>query len=55
MQLIVEANIREVFVGVETPNEAALRETQKHQNVRKGQHPRKVHASSGLASKCGPA
>ncbi|MGY5808823.1 DUF4070 domain-containing protein [Rhizobium sp. LEGMi198b] len=36
MQLMVDANIRVVFIGVETPNEAALRETKKLQNLRKG-------------------
>ena len=34
MQLFAEANICKVFIGVETPNEAALRETRKHQNLR---------------------
>ena len=34
MQLMVEANISSVFVGIETPNEAALRETKKLQNLR---------------------
>ncbi|MGO4569378.1 DUF4070 domain-containing protein [Rhizobium sp. 2YAF20] len=36
MQLMVDANIRVVFIGVETPNEAALKETKKLQNLRKG-------------------
>jgi radical SAM superfamily enzyme YgiQ (UPF0313 family) len=36
MQLMVDANIRVVFIGIETPNEAALRETKKLQNLRKG-------------------
>lgn len=36
MRLMVDANIRIVFVGIETPNEAALRETKKLQNLRKG-------------------
>jgi radical SAM superfamily enzyme YgiQ (UPF0313 family) len=36
MQLMVDANIGTVFVGVETPNEASLRETKKLQNVRRG-------------------
>ncbi|MBB3610186.1 radical SAM protein [Rhizobium sp. BK602] len=35
-QLMVDANVRVVFIGVETPNEAALKETKKLQNVRKG-------------------
>jgi radical SAM superfamily enzyme YgiQ (UPF0313 family) len=34
--LMVDANIRVVFIGIETPNEAALRETRKLQNLRKG-------------------
>lgn len=34
MQLMVDANIRVVFIGIETPNEAALRETKKLQNLR---------------------
>ena len=34
MQLMVDANICEVFIGIETPNEAALRETKKIQNLR---------------------
>src|SRR6516162_8865578 len=34
MELMVEANITSVFVGIETPNEAALRETKKVQNLR---------------------
>jgi radical SAM superfamily enzyme YgiQ (UPF0313 family) len=36
MQLMVEANIVNVFVGIESPNEASLRETKKFQNVRAG-------------------
>jgi radical SAM superfamily enzyme YgiQ (UPF0313 family) len=34
MQLMVDANISNVFVGIETPNEASLRETKKTQNLR---------------------
>jgi radical SAM superfamily enzyme YgiQ (UPF0313 family) len=34
MQLMVDANISNVFVGIETPNEASLRETRKVQNLR---------------------
>jgi radical SAM superfamily enzyme YgiQ (UPF0313 family) len=34
MQLMVAANIGNVFVGIETPNEASLRETRKVQNLR---------------------
>ena len=36
MRLMVEANIVNVFVGIESPNEASLRETKKFQNVRSG-------------------
>jgi radical SAM superfamily enzyme YgiQ (UPF0313 family) len=33
MRLMVDANIAAVFVGIETPNEASLRETKKIQNL----------------------
>ena len=36
MQLMTDANIIAVFIGIETPNEASLRETKKFQNVRTG-------------------
>ncbi|WP_037458294.1 B12-binding domain-containing radical SAM protein [Skermanella stibiiresistens] len=36
MRLMVEANIVNVFVGIETPNEDSLRETKKLQNLRRG-------------------
>jgi radical SAM superfamily enzyme YgiQ (UPF0313 family) len=36
MQLMVEANIAAVFVGVESPNEESLKETKKLQNLRRG-------------------
>jgi radical SAM superfamily enzyme YgiQ (UPF0313 family) len=36
MALMVEANFFSVFIGIESPNEASLRETKKYQNVRKG-------------------
>jgi radical SAM superfamily enzyme YgiQ (UPF0313 family) len=36
MELMVEANIVAVFIGIESPNEASLRETKKYQNVRQG-------------------
>jgi len=36
LALMSEVNIRIVFVGVETPNEASLRETRKLQNLRAG-------------------
>jgi radical SAM superfamily enzyme YgiQ (UPF0313 family) len=34
MGLMDDANIRYVFVGIETPNEESLRETSKLQNLR---------------------
>jgi radical SAM superfamily enzyme YgiQ (UPF0313 family) len=34
--LMAQANFISVFVGIESPNEASLRETKKYQNVRKG-------------------
>ena len=34
MQLMVDANISNVFVGIETPNEQSSRETKKLQNLR---------------------
>ena len=36
MELMVEANFISVFIGIESPNEASLRETKKFQNVRTG-------------------
>jgi radical SAM superfamily enzyme YgiQ (UPF0313 family) len=36
MQLMVEANIISVFVGIESPNEESLKETRKYQNIRQG-------------------
>ena len=33
LDLMVQANFRSVFVGIETPREASLTETRKHQNV----------------------
>jgi radical SAM superfamily enzyme YgiQ (UPF0313 family) len=36
MQLMSDANILAVFIGIESPNEASLRETKKFQNVRAG-------------------
>jgi radical SAM superfamily enzyme YgiQ (UPF0313 family) len=56
MQLMVDANIRVVFIGIETPNEAALRETKKLQNLRKNATMlEKVHTiqRSGLEVWCG--
>ncbi len=36
MQLLLAANILSVFIGIESPNEASLVETKKHQNVKAG-------------------
>ena len=36
MLLMAQANIGAVFVGIESPNEASLKETRKLQNVRPG-------------------
>jgi radical SAM superfamily enzyme YgiQ (UPF0313 family) len=36
MELMVEANIIAVFIGIESPSEESLRETKKFQNVRQG-------------------
>jgi len=36
LDLMVEANFGAVFIGIESPNEASLRETKKLQNVRNG-------------------
>ncbi len=36
MRLMVAANILSVFIGIETPNEASLLETRKHQNLMRG-------------------
>jgi len=35
LRLLAEANFGAVFIGLETPNEASLRETKKYQNVHK--------------------
>ena len=35
MELMGLANFQSVFIGIETPNEDSLRETKKHQNVRR--------------------
>ena len=36
MRLMLAANILSVFIGIESPNEASLLETKKHQNVKAG-------------------
>ena len=54
--LMVEANVVSVFVGIESPNEASLRETKKFQNVRAGGTMlEKVHRiqDAGLEVWCG--
>jgi radical SAM superfamily enzyme YgiQ (UPF0313 family) len=56
MQLMVDANIISVFIGIESPNEDSLRETKKYQNVREGRSMiEKVHAiqDAGLEVWCG--
>jgi radical SAM superfamily enzyme YgiQ (UPF0313 family) len=57
MRLMVDANISEVFIGIETPNEAALRETKKIQNLRDrdGTMLEKVHRvqEAGMEVWCG--
>ena len=57
MQLMVKANIDAVFVGIESPNEDALRETKKIQNLadRSGTALEKVHRiqEAGLMVTCG--
>ena len=56
MQLMVEANFVAVFIGIESPNEASLRETKKFQNVRKGTTMlERVHAiqEAGMEVWCG--
>jgi radical SAM superfamily enzyme YgiQ (UPF0313 family) len=57
MRLMVKANIDTVFVGIESPNEDALRETKKIQNLtdRSGTALEKVHRiqEAGLMVTCG--
>jgi radical SAM superfamily enzyme YgiQ (UPF0313 family) len=57
MQLMVDANISSVFVGIETPNEESLRETKKTQNLRRrgGTMLDKVHRiqDAGIEVWCG--
>src|SRR5262249_2713196 len=36
LRLMADANIVSVFIGIESPNEASLREARKYQNVRAG-------------------
>ena len=57
MQLMVDANIDTVFIGIESPNEDALRETKKIQNLtdRSGTPLQKVHRiqEAGIHVWCG--
>jgi radical SAM superfamily enzyme YgiQ (UPF0313 family) len=56
LELMVEANFVSVFVGIESPNEASLREARKLQNLRKaGTLVERVHAiqQAGLEVWCG--
>ena len=56
MQLMVDCNIQTVFIGIESPNEASLRETKKIQNVRNtGTLIEKIHRvqNAGLDVWCG--
>ena len=56
MDIMVEANFISVFIGIESPNEASLRETKKFQNVRTGGTLlEKVHRvqDSGMEVWCG--
>ena len=57
MQLMVDANISNVFVGIESPNEESLRETKKLQNLRArgGTMLEKVHRiqETGMEVWCG--
>ncbi|MBS0171951.1 MAG: DUF4070 domain-containing protein [Nitrospira sp.] len=36
MGLMTDANIEAIFIGIETPNDASLKETKKYQNIRSG-------------------
>jgi radical SAM superfamily enzyme YgiQ (UPF0313 family) len=56
MELMVDANVITVFIGIESPNEASLRETKKYQNVRgDGTMIEKVHRiqRAGMEVWCG--
>jgi radical SAM superfamily enzyme YgiQ (UPF0313 family) len=56
MQLMVDANITSVFVGIESPNEKSLQETKKLQNLRPaGTIAQRVHRiqKSGIDVWCG--
>ncbi len=56
LELMVDANISTVFIGIESPNEESLRETKKYQNVRSGRTSiERVHTiqNAGLDVWCG--
>ena len=56
MQLMIDCNIQTVFIGIESPNEASLRETKKIQNVRNtGTLIEKIHRvqNAGMDVWCG--
>ena len=56
MQMMVDCNIQTVFIGIESPNEASLRETKKIQNVRNtGTLIEKIHRvqNAGMDVWCG--
>jgi radical SAM superfamily enzyme YgiQ (UPF0313 family) len=56
MKMMIEANILSVFIGIESPNEEALRETRKYQNLlKKVSMLDRVHAvqRAGLEVWCG--
>ncbi len=56
MELMIACNIQTVFIGIESPNEASLRETKKVQNVRStGSLIEKIHRvqEAGLDVWCG--
>src|SRR5437879_3641395 len=56
MQLMVDANIISVFIGIESPNEKSLQETRKFQNVRPvGSLAERVHRiqEAGIEVWCG--
>jgi radical SAM superfamily enzyme YgiQ (UPF0313 family) len=57
MQLMVEANFDTVFIGIESPDDEALRETKKIQNLadRHGTLLEKVHRvqAAGMQVTCG--
>ena len=46
LELFVRANIRTVFVGIETPNPESLKETRKTQNIERSQRLKEANPSS---------